>query len=85
MPNDLPHVQIQSSEELIIIFRGIAIENPQPLLTGGNVKKMAWVVIACAHGKSINDIIRNPKGAVQAINNKTAIVNNDVESLIVDD
>jgi len=37
------------------------------------------------HRTSINDMIRSPKGVLQASNNKTAIVNNDVESLVVAD
>jgi hypothetical protein len=55
---------------------------------------MAWVMIVRAtldpngltpYRPSINDMIRSPKGVLQAINNKTAIVNNDVESLVVAD
>jgi hypothetical protein len=35
--------------------------------------------------KSIKDIIRNPKGVLQAISNKMAIVDNELESLVLDD
>jgi hypothetical protein len=35
--------------------------------------------------KSIKDIIRNPKGVLQAISNKIAIDDNDLESLVLDD
>jgi len=33
----------------------------------------------------MHDIIRNPKGIPHEINNKTAIVDTDVESLVVGD
>ena len=47
--------------------------------------KMAWFVVLNPYRKSIKDIIRNPKGVLQAISNKMAIVDNDLESLVLDD